>query len=124
MLLAACSTGAEPHHAAISPTSGPHQPAGGNLDVFVPESKARILASKVFLGSSNTEIGQVSAVDAVNSYETKLRIALAVSTTLHTDAMAIVCENRIRILPGRPGVPPIPESIITLVHTLIRPGTC
>ena len=124
VLLAACSRSAEPHPDTIGPTNGSHQPPGGNLDVFVPESKARILASKVFLGSSNTEIGQVTALDPVNRYETKLRIVLAVSTRLHTDATATVCANRIRIAPGTPGMPANRYSIITLVHTLIRPGAC
>lgn len=124
VVLAACTGGAKSHVKTAGSTSRSNDAVVGRLVVFVPEARTRVHASTVSLSTTAMQIGQVSAIKAVARFEAKLSIALTVPTAMHTDASAIVCDNRIRVDPGSLRAPVNRDSVIALARTTIRPGSC
>jgi hypothetical protein len=126
LLLAACSAG-DGSHVKSSGSAGRSNSrvvGGGHLIVFAVVQKAKVQATTAVLGRSSAQIGRVTEIDAVNRYAERIWIVLDVPTTLHTDATAIVCQNLVRINPGRPSMPINPDFIITLAHSFTAPGPC
>lgn len=131
LLLTACTSASGQDSKSEPPTSGSDvsistsvNGSGGNLVVIAPLPQASVHASSVVLGTSSTQIGHVTEVDTGNAFGAEIRIALDVRTTIHTDATATVCENLVRVNPGTASMPISQTSVITLVHTVIRPGRC